>query len=185
MVLLLLFDTRYYFNILYMSFYQYLLCVVVFLESCLAARLYENATLPTDLTTACTAALLAEINCDQSITNLFPEEYYSEDILNVACTDTCNTSLTAYESNIVKACESQNFGGEENWDLTRNPINPVAMIPNELRFNYGLACLKDSGRFCNLVTAAAAASVDQDTESPGKMELRPGRSPSSSSRCTN
>jgi hypothetical protein len=144
------------------SFILYYVSLAALLQGVLAVKLYGNTTLPTDITTECSSALLADINCDVAVTYLYPEGYFSQDLLEKSCTDGCSQALATFETNVVKACASQTFGGEENWDLTKNPVYPVAMIPNKLRFNYGLSCLKDSGRFCNLVAAEAAAETDQD-----------------------
>jgi hypothetical protein len=138
------------------------LALTALCEGIVAVKLYENATLPADITAACSNALLADVSCDVAVAYFEPGGYYNEDLLRKSCTDGCTAALQKFEKDIVDACGTQTFGGEENWDLTVNPIFPVAMIPNKLRFYYGLACLKDNGRFCNLIAGEAAAASDQD-----------------------
>ncbi|KAF2261302.1 hypothetical protein CC78DRAFT_522009 [Lojkania enalia] len=135
---------------------------IIWLECAVAVKLFANATLPADITTFCSNALLRDTSCDIAITFFDPAGYYDQDLLERVCTDECTSSLKAFEEAVVGACDMQNFGGEENWDLTINPTFPIAMIPNKLRFNYGLACLKDNDRFCNVVAAEAAAESNQD-----------------------
>ncbi|KAF2737440.1 hypothetical protein EJ04DRAFT_395349, partial [Polyplosphaeria fusca] len=124
--------------------------------------LYANSTLPKKISPACRKALLGEVSCDAAVTYFQPQGYYGVELLQKVCEDDCTASLLKFEGAVVKACSSETFGGEENWDLSINPTFPIAMIPNKLRFNYELTCLKDNGRFCNVVLGDAAASSNQD-----------------------
>lgn len=131
-----------------------------------AIILYANATLPGNISDPCSGALLTDVTCDAAVTFFDPAGYYDAQMLQTACNDNCATALKEFEDGVVQACGSETFGGEENWDLSINPRLPIAMIPNKLRFYYGLTCLKDNGRFCNLI-AAEAASENQDEAQSG------------------
>lgn len=136
-----------------------------------ALKLYGNSTIPTELTTGCAQALLADVSCDIAVTYLYPEGYFDAATLTKSCTDTCTQSLLTFENNIVTACGSQTFGGETNDDLTKNPIYPVAMLPNRFRFRHGLICMKDAGRWCNVVAGEAALGSSQSAGTLGMFDI--------------
>ncbi len=54
----------------------------------------------------------------------------------------------------MSACDSQTWNGYQDTEV------PLVIVPHLLRFQYNLTCLRDSGRWCNLVAAAAALAQD-------------------------
>jgi hypothetical protein len=43
---------------------------------------------------------------------------------------------------------------------------PVEIIPDLMRYEHGLACIMDAGRYCNNVAAKAAYAADPESMSP-------------------
>ncbi len=126
------------------------------LHSAYAAQFFSNNTIPTNVTTACSNALLKDVvGCSSFVPLLRNGYYYSPSTLDKTCTAACATALTSYESDIYTACSGQTWAGYvDEGDMT------VAVIPNLMRYQYALTCLQDSGRWCNAVAAAAAVTAD-------------------------
>jgi len=127
-----------------------------------AIQFFDNSTVPTNLTTTCTNAILSDVNCSPVVASLRSGSYYPNSTLERTCTTDCENALSTYQSNIVEACDTETWNGYEDASL------PVVMIPDLLRYHFGLICLMDSGRYCNNVAAAYAASLDPS----GRLSLR-------------
>ena len=119
-----------------------------------AFQVFKNSTLPSNLTIACNNALLSELDCDPTVAILQDGYYYAKATLDSICTTTCTSALAMYESSVIQSCEGQ------TWSGYYNTTDPVAMIPDIMQYQYSLACLMDSGRYCNVVAAQAATSAD-------------------------
>lgn len=119
-----------------------------------AFQVFTNSTLPPDLTIACNSALLSELNCNPTVAILQDGYYYVKARLDAICTTNCTSALAVYESSVVQSCQGQ------TWNGYYNATDPVAMIPDIMQYQYSLACLMDSGRYCNVVAAQAATSAD-------------------------
>lgn len=135
---------------------------VVWLHLASAAQFFTNNTVPVNVTTACSNALLTDVTGCSAIVPAFQNGYYyPPSTLEKTCTTVCTTALTSYESGINAACSGQTWAGyDDGNDMT------LAIIPNLLRYQYDLTCLQDSGRWCNAVAAAAAVSADPGCRSP-------------------
>jgi len=121
-----------------------------------AAQFFSNNTVPANLTTACSNALLKDVTGCSSIVPVFQNGYfYPPSILEKTCTTECAVALTSYESEINTVCSGQMWAGyDDGNDMT------LAIIPNLIRYQYDLTCLQDSARWCNVVAVAAAVSAD-------------------------
>jgi len=119
-----------------------------------AVRLLSSASIPTNLTVLCVNALLADVNCSPVVASLRNGYYYPASTLNRTCTADCDTALNAYETDVMSACDNQTWNGYQDTEM------PLVIVPNLLRFQYNLTCLRDSGRWCNVVAAAAALAQD-------------------------
>lgn len=97
--------------------------------------IYTNTTVPSNLTDACSSALLSDVQCDAVVPALVTGDYYPETTLSRACTSDCASSLASYQSNIASAC------ADDTWLAYGNETMPVAIIPEILRYNYNLTCL--------------------------------------------
>lgn len=76
-------------------------------------------------------------------------------VLEKACTTACVTALEQYEARIATACTGQTWTAYDEIDGA-----PLDIIANVMRFNHDLVCLKDAGRWCNVVAVAAAMQAD-------------------------
>lgn len=123
-----------------------------------AVQFLQNTTVPANLTAACSSALVGDVNCSPVVAALRSGSYYPQSTLNRTCTADCANALSAYESNVLSACRGQTWNGYQDTEM------PLAIIPDMLRYLYNLTCLMDSGRYCNVVSAAAAQALD-----PGSM----------------
>lgn len=128
--------------------------MVSFIASVHAVKLFTNATVPSNLTSACAIALSTDVNCSPFVLSLRTGLYYPNDTLERTCTTNCHSALTSYRAQIATACAT------ETWLGYQDVILPVVTIPEMLQYQYNLTCLMDSGRYCNNVAASYAASRD-------------------------
>ena len=49
--------------------------------------------------------------------------------------------------------------GNQTWDGLGTD-SAIALVPELMKFNFNVVCLKDVGRYCNNVVAANAAAAD-------------------------
>ena len=119
-----------------------------------AVKIFSNATIPANLTTDCSSALLADIACSPVVASFRNGYYYPAATLNATCTSACEAALTSYELTIDSSCNNQVWQGYSDEDM------PVLVIPNLLKYQYDLTCLQDSGRWCNVVAGSAAQAAD-------------------------
>jgi hypothetical protein len=121
---------------------------------------FTNGTIPANLTTACADSLLTDVvQCPATAANFMNGFYYPTDVLEGACSGQCSTALEQFEANVKSACAGQTWAGYDDENDA-----PLDIIANLMRFNRDLACIQDSGRWCNVVAAAVALEAD-----PGRM----------------
>jgi hypothetical protein len=134
----------------------WLLPLLCCLPSTIAIPFFSNSTIPSNLTTTCATALLTDVvQCPPTVANFASGYYYPPSVLEEACTDNCVTALRRYEERVTRACVGQTWTGYDDMNDA-----PLAMIPNVMRYNLDLVCLKDAGRWCNVVAAAVALQAD-------------------------
>lgn len=121
-----------------------------------AAPLFDNSTIPSNLTVACSNALLQDVNCSPAIMGLQYGRYYSQASLQRVCTSQCDSGLAGYEAAVRSACTGQSWIGFEDESM------PLDVIPGTIRYQYNATCLMDNNRYCNVVAAQAAAAADPD-----------------------
>ncbi|KAI3543610.1 LysM domain-containing protein [Colletotrichum filicis] len=132
------------------------LTFTLFTSITLGSQLFTTNTVPEGLSAGCSNALVADIPCGNGITLFTRGEYYPLTDLKALCVDSCASALEAYHVDVVSSCAADNWPEEMEVDM------PLVMISELLRYNYNLTCLTDSGRFCNNVAAAFAASRDPE-----------------------
>jgi len=126
-----------------------------------ALPFFDNSTIPPNLTVDCAKALLTDVvQCPPTVASFSSGYYYPPTILEEACTSACSSALQLYEQTIITACADQTWAAYDEVDDA-----PLAMIPHVMGFNHDLVCLRDSGRWCNVVAAAAAVQADPGRES--------------------
>jgi len=130
---------------------QYLLALAI-ISQMLKVTTAQNASLPATMATqlitpqdfpgapaACSYALLATVNCPQSVLLKPLGRRFANDELFVLCTSTCTQSLNDWRSSVVSACQG--------WNFVDNVSN-ITYVPTALGdyriYGYQLACLKDS-----------------------------------------
>jgi hypothetical protein len=120
-----------------------------------AVQFFTNVTVPANLTTACTNALLEDVaNCNTVVASFRPGLYYDESILNSTCTSSCASDLVQYESSIESACDGQSWNGYEDTAM------PLAIIADMLLYAFNLTCMVNSGAYCNVIAAEYAYMLD-------------------------
>lgn len=136
---------------------SWLAIVLTLINASTAFRAFTNTSIAsTNLTVPCVGALSADIACSPAVAGLRLGEYYPEETLNRTCTADCGQALAQYASKVAAACDKQTWKGYEDTEM------PLAIIPDMLRYHYNLTCLTDSGRYCNVVAAKAAAALDPE-----------------------
>ncbi|CAG8971987.1 hypothetical protein HYALB_00003325 [Hymenoscyphus albidus] len=121
-----------------------------------AVPFFTNSTVPTNLTTTCSNALLKDVTGCTSLVPVFRNGFfYLTSSLEKTCTPACSTALASYEGGIASACVGQSWAGYDDGNDM-----PLDIIPNLIKFQYDLTCLQDSGRWCNVVAASAAVGGD-------------------------
>ncbi|KAI1505940.1 LysM domain-containing protein [Biscogniauxia marginata] len=88
--------------------------------------------------------------------------FYSEGTLNRTCTDGCAEFLSKYEDSVASNCGDEAWENYFNADETAEEPQsvPVRIIPSLTSYLFSLACMKDEGRFCNVVIGTAAMLAD-------------------------
>ncbi|KAI0143678.1 hypothetical protein GGR57DRAFT_341918 [Xylariaceae sp. FL1272] len=125
------------------------------LPSIEAISFYTNATLPANISSACTSALISDIaSCDPVVPALRNGAFYSESTLTRICTTACASSLAVFQGAVDRACSADVWTGYDDEPL------PVAVIPELLRYQFNLTCLENDGLFCNNVAASYASFLD-------------------------
>lgn len=123
-----------------------------------AFQALTTKNLESSLTLACKNALTADIACSPVVARFQKGSYYAESTLTETCTTACAAALDQYYTNVNSACGSQTWNGYEDTEM------PLLIIPDMMKYQYSLACLTDSGRFCNNVAAEAAYVLDPGSE---------------------
>ncbi|PHH84578.1 hypothetical protein CDD83_1702 [Cordyceps sp. RAO-2017] len=88
--------------------------------------------------------------------------FYPEATLARTYTEACEKSLADFKASVIRRY------GQEAWKDYFNADErgeaavavPLRLIPNLTSYLYRLTCLKDSGRWCNIVAATAAMAQD-------------------------
>jgi hypothetical protein len=124
------------------------------------AQLFSNSTIPTNLTVGCSNSLLGDIDCSLALMGFQHTRYYAETTLKRVCTPQCEAGLSSYEAAIRTACAG------ETWKGFDDEIMPLDLIATNIRYEFNSTCLMDSGRYCNVIAAKAAAAAD-----PARMPL--------------
>jgi hypothetical protein len=130
-----------------------------------AAQLLTQSTLPQGLSSACTAALLADVGCSPIVASLKAGSFYPNTTLENVCTEGCNSALAGYASSVVSSC------GVETWTGYDDEPMPVRIIPDLIRYEYNLSCITDANRFCNNVAAQAAYAADPQGKEDQTLSL--------------
>ncbi|KAL8350544.1 hypothetical protein RB598_005716 [Gaeumannomyces tritici] len=141
------------------------LLILSILSGSMAWQIVPNRTLPSYLSQGCAAALSQEVStsvCNPMANRLLKGYFYAESTLNRTCTDGCADFLAQYESSVVSSCRDEEW--QDYFNAAEKDSEPeavqVRVIPNLLRHLFALTCLRDSGRFCNVVIGNAAMAAD-------------------------
>lgn len=126
------------------------------------AQLFSNSTIPTNLTVGCSNSLLSDVDCSLALMGFQHTRYYAETTLKKVCTPQCEAGLSSYEAAIRIACAG------ETWKGFDDEIMPLDLIATNIRYEYNSTCLMDSGRYCNVIAAQAAAAADPARMPPSK-----------------
>ncbi|KAI1522760.1 LysM domain containing protein [Pyrenophora tritici-repentis] len=136
--------------------FQRLLVATLVFQTAHALPFFNNGTIPANLTTTCANALLVDVvQCPITAAQFLNGFYYPPKTLENACSSACSLALQNYEASVKTACAGQTWAGYDDENDA-----PLDMIPNLMRYNRDLACIQDSGRWCNVVAAAAALQAD-------------------------
>ncbi|KAK3933774.1 hypothetical protein QBC46DRAFT_462929 [Diplogelasinospora grovesii] len=133
------------------STFVYFGVVIVFTIQVEAAiYVQSNASFPSNITSACSNALTADLACPEGVERLRQGLYYPESFLTSLCTTTCSSALAGYKLSVEGGC-----GGETYDSLTDLGDVPLYTIPQLLQYLYNYTCLADSsnGQYCNVVAA--------------------------------
>ncbi|TQV92641.1 Peptidoglycan-binding Lysin subgroup [Cordyceps javanica] len=120
-----------------------------------AIKMLYDDSLPDDLDSACSAALMSDVACDPLVPALRQDFFYPPATLTRACTAGCAAALESWESSVRSACGKDIVIPAEH-DLPASPI----VIPATRRYIYSFTCLKENDAFCGPVAALAAFFSD-------------------------
>ncbi|KAF7870543.1 hypothetical protein EAF04_004287 [Stromatinia cepivora] len=119
-----------------------------------AVRLITVDTLPSDsLSAKCIAALTSNVNCARQVKGFLPGTYKSIEVLERACTNDCSLSLGEYQKATEAAC-----GDHDLFPISETREAPASFIPQIMFYNFNRTCIKDEGRWCNVVHKGFAES---------------------------
>ncbi|KAH6699753.1 hypothetical protein BKA61DRAFT_706408 [Leptodontidium sp. MPI-SDFR-AT-0119] len=125
------------------------------LSPALAIKMLYDDSLPEDLPSACSAALMADVACDALVPNLRPDFFYPPASLHRICTAGCAAALESWESSVRSACGKDVVIPAE-FDLPASPI----VIPTTRQYIYSYTCLEENNVFCGPVAALASFFSD-------------------------
>lgn len=131
------------------------------LSAAAAVKLITEETAPAGLSPGCLEALTADVPCSLYVPRFRAGFFYSEKILNEACTADCEAGLLAYEASVVSACSDDTWEGYDDDDERGEQLGT---IPSLLRYFYSVICLQDEGRWCNVIAGIAAQLADPGSE---------------------
>lgn len=114
--------------------------------------------LPMTLSDKCAEALISDVACDPNVLDFKPGYYYSPEILQRACTDTCKSALDSYLDRVKSSCGTETIVGPFDLEVS------ALIVPGMRKDLFQKTCLQDNGRYCNNVAATAAVIAD-----PGGM----------------
>ncbi|KAJ7616194.1 hypothetical protein DFH06DRAFT_1062606 [Mycena polygramma] len=121
--------------------------------------IYTEDTLPTNPapSTACAAALVANIDCNSTIPLMAVSTTLYQNDLSTLCTSTCATSLASYRAKVVTACAGYTMILDTATNATYAPTLAVDYISGP----YTIQCLQDpaSGDYCSAIIAGYNASA--------------------------
>lgn len=122
-----------------------------------------NTTVPSNISTACSQALIGDISCGELLPFLNIGNYYTENVLEPFCTTDCSSALGQYQLSIDEACGGETWEGysdnSSGDDSSEDDRLPIHVIPDVLRYLYNLTCLVDNGRYCRVVALEKALSI--------------------------
>ena len=127
------------------------------LDSTAAVKFITAQTAPAGISAGCLDALTSDVPCSLYVSRFRPGYYYTETVLNDACTAACEAGLLSYETKVVLACSSDTWEGYNDDD---NGGEQLGTIPSLLRYLYSVTCLQDDGRWCNVLAGIAAQLAD-------------------------
>lgn len=128
------------------------LAAALFASSLSALQVFTADTLPSgSISAACASALTSNIDCSRQIASFFPGGYKSEDVLDEACTASCSSALSQYEAAAARAC-----GADDTFEISTDDNAPASFIPQILFYNFNRTCIRDGGRWCNVVARGFA-----------------------------
>ncbi|KAK4128906.1 carbohydrate-binding module family 50 protein [Parathielavia appendiculata] len=115
---------------------------------------YDDS-LPDDLPSACSAALLADVACDRLVRDLRPEFFYRPASLERMCTSGCAAALSSWTASVRSAC-GDGVSVPADFELPASPV----VIPATLEHTFHFTCLRENNTFCGPVAALAAVFRD-------------------------
>ena len=136
------------------------LLVHYLLQAVDAIQLFTPESAPAGLSEGCLSALTADVACSRPVPRFRYGYFYSESTLSSSCTPECEQALGTYETAIASSCADDTWEGYDDEGGA-----PISYIPSILRYQFSLTCLKEGGRWCNVV-AGSAATVDDPGDSP-------------------
>src|SRR5690606_33862339 len=101
------------------------------LSAAAAVKLITEETAPAGLSPSCLEALTADVPCSLYVPRFRAGFFYSEKILNEACTADCRAGLLAYEASVVSACSDDTWEGYDDDDERGEQLGT---IPSLLRY---------------------------------------------------
>ncbi|EDO02976.1 hypothetical protein SS1G_05453 [Sclerotinia sclerotiorum 1980 UF-70] len=111
------------------------------------------------------------VNCARQIKGFLPGTYKSIEVLERACTNDCSISLAKYQKATEVAC-----GEHDSFPISENREAPVSFIPQIMFYNFNRTCIKDEGRWCNIVHKGFAEinTINPMAELVLDKETKPG-----------
>lgn len=125
------------------------------LQPVAAVKMIYDDSLPEDLPSACSAALLADVACDRLVRDLRPEFFYRPASLERICASGCAAALSSWKASVRSACP-EGVSVPADFELPASPV----VIPATLEYTFEFTCLRENNTFCGPVAALAAVFSD-------------------------
>lgn len=131
-----------------MSFINAVLRHTLFLSLCTLIACWQpfpDATVG-EYDDQCADALSTNLtSCIEAVHSLSSNNFYSQHGLDLICTSNCRDELQAYEESVAERYPGVTYTND--WGT----VNPISEIASILAFQFQQTCLKNEGKYCNLI----------------------------------
>lgn len=120
-----------------------------------------------DYNDQCADALTTNLtSCIPAVHSLSSNNFYSRHGLETICTSDCRDELQAYRRSVAAGCSGVSYTND--WGT----VYPITEFADTLLFNFHQTCLKNEGKYCNIVLGNLTKNGGDDCNKCLLLKLR-------------